>query len=162
MSLYNVVFGENEFASPLLVVLGLKREELPRYRDCWWNGKEVVLVTRSGGGNREAYQSINDALTFHAHYLRDEDNSFDSTYAIFYFRMPDEHAHIIPKLVAQVLTPAERWKQFFAKLSDPGCSDDPDVKRTIDVLRPMYEAIARGDNGGVFEIGGKGPKERDA
>src|SRR5678809_1375157 len=82
---YNLVHGENGLASVLLIALGLTRETIPRYRDCWWDGKFICVHTRTGGGNREAYEEQNDQLRHVDGFSHDEDDSFDCTYATFYF-----------------------------------------------------------------------------
>lgn len=91
-SLYGLLQGENPIADKLLGILNLQREEIPRYRDISLNedGSEIVVRTRTGGGNREDYEVKNDQLCAHQLYIRDEDDDFDCTYAYFHFRVPNE------------------------------------------------------------------------
>jgi hypothetical protein len=62
-----------------------------RFRDAWVadEGKELVVFSRIGGGNREAYGWVLDVLRKHPQYLRDYDDDFDPTYAYVVFRTPD-------------------------------------------------------------------------
>lgn len=113
MSLYNMIFGVNRAAPMLLAVLGLKTNDIPRFRDCFLAGDRIVIHTRTGGGNRDYYS--NSGLTKNAFYLYDEDDDFDSTYANFYFRFPDEYAEDLKALAAQneTHTPSEKWQALF-------------------------------------------------
>jgi hypothetical protein len=85
-----MVFGVNQLAGPLLAMIQLDHRNVPRFRDCFLNkdGTEIIVYTRTGGGNREEYAEQNAEMTRRAGYLRDEDDSYDSTYAIFYFAVP--------------------------------------------------------------------------
>lgn len=115
MSMYGMLFGESESAGVLLAVIGLSKTDFYRYRDCYLDEKgRIAVYTRGGGGNRGCYcdadyvkdeertvefagekhregcvvvtHSINRE---HPCYLSDEDDDFDSTYATFYFRVPE-------------------------------------------------------------------------
>ena len=140
MSLYNLIHGENPLAAILLGLLGLSRDNVPRYRDCYWTGNEIAVHTRTGGGNREGYQEANDELTKLPTYVRDEDDDFDSTYATFYFKMPEQFAWVLSHLAAEDATPAQRWQTFFDKLKN-GDQNDPQVKRTMNAMKPLLEKI---------------------
>lgn len=119
MSLYNMLFGTNNAAPVLLAALGVTAGDVPRFRDCFISGDEIVIHTRTGGGNREAYEEENDALCAHPCYLRDEDDDFDSTYANFYFKFPEEYAADLKALAEQSdsHTPSEKWQALFSALS---------------------------------------------
>ena len=51
---------------------------------------EMFVYTRAGGGNRDDYAREIMGLQAHPLYVRDYDDPFDSTYATFVFRVPDE------------------------------------------------------------------------
>ncbi len=89
MSLYNMIFGKNPSTKEILALLGLTELDVERFRDCWIDGKEsrIVILTRTGGGNREHYQ--NEKLTSNPYYIRDFDDDFDSTYAYYEFAIPN-------------------------------------------------------------------------
>jgi hypothetical protein len=48
----------------------------------------VVLYTRNGGGNRDAYEYVFELLSKHPLYITDYDDDFDSTYAYIEFQAP--------------------------------------------------------------------------
>ncbi len=139
MSLYNMLFGVNDCAGALLLSLGLDHNDVPRFRDCFLQGLEIVIHTRTGGGNRLYYESLascqeeypeyfldaepptgpwNDDLRKHPCYLRDEDDSYDCTYANFYFSFPKEFEEKLMLLAKdnQTPMPSERWKKVLGSV----------------------------------------------
>lgn len=88
MSMYNLLFGQNPNSDVILAILGLKENDVERFRDCGFDENGIYVYTRTGGGNREDYS--NDVLTSNPYYLNDEDDDFDCTYATYYFKIPDE------------------------------------------------------------------------
>jgi len=85
-----MLFGMNPNTDIILAFIGLKRCDIERYRDCRveLNNKRIWVYTRTGGYNREEYP--NKLLTSNPYYLFDRDDSFDDTYAIYYFKFPEE------------------------------------------------------------------------
>src|SRR5574338_468778 len=127
MSLYNMIHGVNPLAGVLLHALGLTPADVPRFRDCYWNGEHICLYTRTGGGNREYYDEPNDengtgpwnsSLRAVAGFVRDEDDDFDSTYATFYFLPTDAFRDVLTNIPAADATPAQKWDSFLARLKD--------------------------------------------
>lgn len=114
MSLYNMMFGKNPASEAILATLGLTTADVGRFRDCWVekadNGDvRVAVYTRNGGGNRSWHDDLeieNDEgpgcdctgcvtrfrLPSHSNYIYDVDDDFDSTYATFYFSLPEKYA----------------------------------------------------------------------
>lgn len=95
MSLYNMLFGTNPAALFLIGALELETEKYPtgRFRDIYFENEKggepkVILYTRNGGGNREDYQDVFEALEKHPLYITDYDDDFDSTYAYIEFKAP--------------------------------------------------------------------------
>jgi beta-lactamase class A len=90
MSFYNLLFGVNPHTDIILALIGLKKCDIERFRNCGidFNNKKIWVYTRTGGGNREDYPNI--LLTTNPYYLYDEDDDFDTTYATFYFRFPQD------------------------------------------------------------------------
>lgn len=160
MSLYNLVNGYDAMAPALLAILRLAPGDIPRFRDCWWNGEHIVVYTRTGGGNRDYYESEARCRTSYADhfdgsrpfpdgpwnedlrklptYVRDEDDGFDSTYAMFYYTVPDNFGWAIPQLIVQSKTPKERLDEFLAKMDNP---NDPQVKRVMQSMEPLMQQI---------------------
>lgn len=110
LGLYNMVFGQNPASDAILATLGLTRNDVGRFRDCFISDGEIAVYTRNGGGNREAYQDALEQLSQHPCYLRDEDDDFDCTYCTVYFRFPDEFAEDLRRLdTGEKFEPSKRW-----------------------------------------------------
>lgn len=134
MSLYNMLFGVRSIAPLLLECLELTYGDIPRFRDCYLAAGSIVVYTRTGGGNRDYYESEescrehypsyfegnkedhpqgpwNDDLRNHPCYTQDEDDSFDSTYALFYFKYPEKWRNDLEALSKQTseYNPSEQW-----------------------------------------------------
>ena len=128
MSLYNQLFGINQAAPILLKIIGINREDIPRFRDCFISDGCIVIHTRTGGGNRDYYDCPNEEntegpwnsnLTSNPYYLCDEDDEFDWTYANFYFKYPEEYAEDLKAIEKQIedYTPSEKWQSLFKELN---------------------------------------------
>jgi len=112
MSLYNSVFGKNPNSDLILKMIGLSQSIVPRFRDCTITDGEIQIVTRTGGSNRLTQEEFDDGLepedgtensnlTSNKYYLRDADDSFDNTYASFYFSIPKEWNELAEKLTGK-------------------------------------------------------------
>ena len=117
--MYNMLFGENALAEDLLKMLELTKENCGRYRDCYLDekGEKIIVYTRNGGGNREAYGYVFDELSENPNYICDYDDDFDCTYASIEFKVPDKYIEFTKRLVkdgADTTTGSEKFK----KLSD--------------------------------------------
>ena len=86
--MYNLMFGKNPNSEVVLALLGLKENDIERYRNAWMTNEGITIHTRTGGGNREDYP--NETITSHPCYLSDEDEEDDSTYANYFFKFPEE------------------------------------------------------------------------
>jgi hypothetical protein len=92
-----MLFGVNPASGFLLGALELETEKYPtgRFRDIYFEknedgiGGKVILYTRNGGGNREDYEHVFEALEKHPLYLNDYDDDFDCTYAYIEFTAPE-------------------------------------------------------------------------
>lgn len=90
MSFYNMMFGMNPNSDSILALLGFKKSDIERFRDCSIDAgnKLISIYARTGGGNREGYP--NKALVSHVnHKYNEDDDDFDSTYATYYFDFPE-------------------------------------------------------------------------
>lgn len=143
MSFYNMIFGKNSMADLLLAMVGLKPGQIGRFRDAYWNGSEVCVYTRMGGGNRETYEAEIEALLNHPGYVDDEDDDFDSTYATFRFKPLPAFAEAAAQLTAEDATPAQRWDAFLHKMDTVKPGEDPHVDRVVEAMRPTIEAISK-------------------
>jgi len=124
MSLYNMLFGVNSAAPVLLATLGLTAGDVPCFRDCYIDGDNIVIHTRTGGGNREDYEVENEELQSNPFYVRDEDDDFDCTYANFYYRFPEEYADELKAMAANAdsIKPSEKWEALLESLRTTGNS----------------------------------------
>lgn len=129
MSLYDIAVGDGAQGARGAVFLGvLGAPCVARFRDAWVekspDGLVIAVYTRQGGGNRECYcegdegkhvpescyAACNEALQAHPLYLRDADDAFDSTYATFYFRVPDDFREMLGSAAVDPVDMSARWK----------------------------------------------------
>jgi hypothetical protein len=96
MSLYNMIHGATIATFFVLPMLGKHPDEYPRFRGCFIADEghpeyddHIHVYTRVGGGNRgcdfgeeKLYDMPEFVTTF--------DDSFDSTYATYVFKVPDK------------------------------------------------------------------------
>lgn len=90
MSFYSMLFGKNPGTEVILALIGFKEHDVERFRDCWidYEEKEIGVYTRTGGGNREDYPQ---ELLYQSPYFKTTfDDDYDTTYATFVFRFPEE------------------------------------------------------------------------
>lgn len=141
MSMYQLVFdgeGARDRGAVLLGLLGFTTlGDVGRYRDAWVerdaDGKPVIAIyTRNGGGNRRCTADALDLddpcggtctgciathkLPAHPQYLRDRDDSFDSTYATFYFAPPSEWVEALAEVAGDPVDTDKRWQDAIAAI----------------------------------------------
>lgn len=153
-----MLFGTNPFSGTLLQMLGTNQDEIPRYRDCFLNedGTEIIIHTRTGGGNRDFYEHPDACRANYPEYfggddpdpsgpwnadLRkiagfkyDRDDDYDCTYADFHYDVPEAFREQVALLkdLGAVTNPAERWQQVIEGLRSRDTSN-PEVQRAIAV-----------------------------
>lgn len=131
MSMYNMLFGYNLLSPLLLKILDIKTEEIPRFRDAYWDGQNIVILTRTGGGNRDDYWVENALMGQHFNFIRDEDDDFDCTYAKFYYELPKNFEYIRDWLNDRTSEePKKKWEDLFQKL-DENKTGDPIVQNAL-------------------------------
>jgi hypothetical protein len=153
-----MLFGQNPLADVLLAIIELDKATIPRYRNCYLNEKGTCIIvhTRTGGGNREAYEDENERLAAHPLYLDDSDDSFDCTYADFRFRIPDKFADDLKRLTADGKAgtpPRKQWADLFDKLKS-GDTESPQTQRALDVGKQILEGLTEATPGAptVLEV----------
>lgn len=119
MGLYNMLFGVNKLSPLILATLGLKPSDMGRFRDCYIEDGKIAVYTRNGGGNRESYMPDFSA---NPHYLYDQDDDFDCTYATIYFKFPDEFAADLKAIESNTENhkPSDKWEALFASFKEGG------------------------------------------
>ena len=150
MSLYNLLHGHNPNAGPILRALELDPTQIERFRDAAFRKIDDEYVfdvyCRTGGGNRADYQNV--VLMSHPLYLRDCDDADDSTYAHYFFRIPEG---VIAELTAQgmslddvvdPMTPGQKTQVALDALknADPKGAN-PAVEAMKGVLAPPKEDL---------------------
>ena len=97
MSFYNMVNGTRPATFFILPMLGKHPDEYPRFRDCFLADEEhpeydnhIHVYTRTGGGNREYYETENEEMRNMDGFVTDYDDSFDATYASWIFKIPNK------------------------------------------------------------------------
>jgi len=61
-TMYNMLFGQNPLSDVLFATLGLTKQDVGRFRDCFIAGGKIAVYTRNGGGNRECWHKYNPEL----------------------------------------------------------------------------------------------------
>lgn len=166
MNLYNLLFGRNQFSTILLKMLNTTEDAIPRYRDCYLDEKgRIIIHTRTGGGNRAFYDSLesckdhypeyfngnendpsgpwNADLRKLSGYLYDKDDDFDSTYANFVYRPRDEFKPIIDGLLAfnATTSPKDKWQKLFSDLEN--AAKTPEVELALEVGKLMLAELEK-------------------
>jgi len=117
MSFYDMIIGRNPWGLSILKTLDLDMDELGRYRDCFVTQGEIAVYTRCGGGNRAEYSEMFERMRQHPLYLRDKDDSFDSTYATIWFKLPPQWAHLLDQHdIGEPFDPSKRWKEALERI----------------------------------------------
>lgn len=114
MAMYDMVFGMNPLAIPLMAGLRLNPERVGRFRDCYLareEGKLVIhVLTRNGGTNRLHYGTERSAecaccacfMEFRVSklpgYIRDFDDTYDSTYATIVMAIPTDLEQLLNEI----------------------------------------------------------------
>jgi hypothetical protein len=145
MSLYNALFGRNPFADLLLTILKLTQHDVPRFRDCYIDDcGQIVIYTRTGGNNRFDFAKEIEKLQSVPGYVKDKDDSFDSTYAYFYFEVPEEFKPMVAGLGEEQghFDPKERFQQLLKDLTEK--NETPETRRALEVGEAIFAALDKG------------------
>lgn len=115
MSMYNMLFGMNPDSDKLLALLGKTSDDFGRFRNVYMDDGYIVVHTRNGGGNREAYEHVFDEMSAHPWYSYDEDDDYDCTYANIYFKVPeDEQVMVALRGLDAGENPSEQWAELLS------------------------------------------------
>lgn len=105
MSMYNMFNGYEPTAPLVLRIMGLLPKTIPRFRDAYFTYRDranpdpvkmaesdpiMVLLTRTGGGNRPKYETENSALCTLPGYIDNADDQFDHSFALFRYELPQQ------------------------------------------------------------------------
>lgn len=160
MSLYNNLFGENPEAAVLLGVISQNKRDFMRFRDIWLNkaGNRITVYTRCGGSNRKDYKQMYDKMKKNSLYISDEDDSYDDTYSLIYFKVPEKHIELCKKIAPQDEPPTseELWDRYFERLNDPTSKESLNMNKFIEQIVNDIKEIEGEDGenkGGIRFIG---------
>jgi len=123
MSLYNMMNGVSQATFFILPMLGKHPDEYPRFRDCFTNDEEhpeykdhIHIYTRVGGGNR-GYGYGEDKLMKEEGFVTTFDDSFDSTYATYVFKVPEKFKKDYELIIAGKITETSKeYKEILYKV----------------------------------------------
>lgn len=141
MSLYNMMHGYDPMAAPCLAALRLNPAHIGRFRDAYLDGDHIVILTRTGGGNREYFQKENAELAKHPLYESDADDEFDSTFALFRFRFPDDRRKPVLEQLSKMVGPPKSLRQKTDEAIKALQDDDPESVRRVEPLREQIKEI---------------------
>ncbi|MEG9884076.1 MAG: hypothetical protein V6Z86_05580 [Hyphomicrobiales bacterium] len=167
--MYKLMHGRHPTASVAIAALGLDRDDIPRFRDAWildGTPLHLVVLTRSGGGNRAYFDSMNEdaladsyegpfnaTLRAHTQFIREHDDIRDNTYALFWFSVPPAWLRLV-NIVAQYdnkqvpLDETVRRLRELDALENKAISDDQvltgDQQRYFTMLMVTRDAAERG------------------
>jgi hypothetical protein len=127
MSSFNMVAGTNKLAGMVLHALNLEHGQVPRFRDAYLDIDNparpmLVILTRTGGGNRQGYIEDNKTLSGMDGFISDDDDSYDETFAHWRFDVPPNVEESIREVIAKVIELA----------TDPNSGLDPEI-----LMKPM-------------------------
>lgn len=177
MSLYNAIMGTNPLAGILLGMLGADPNNIPRFRDTWFDPEtgNIVIYTRTGGGNRGYYDSLdrhiaecdygeckhegpfNEDIRILPGFKFDCDDDFDSTYATFHFDVPAEfveYLEALKKIGSGEDRGGDGFRAVLEKLNK-GDTGDPRVERAMEVGKQIVGQIdeaMKGDESKVIKV----------
>jgi hypothetical protein len=114
-----------------------------RFRDIYYDptSKHIVLYTRNGGGNRDAYFYVFDIIKKHPNYLNDYDDGFDSTYAYIEFSVPPKFQKLFEEYVTskEIETVHDKFQKLFKKMEGMSKEELENDKQ----LSPLVEIIKK-------------------
>ena len=146
MSLYNMLFGENEDTPVLLGMLKTNKAFFARFRDIYLcnEGKTIRVYTRLGGGNRRDYKKEWKEIRKHPYYIKDFDDSFDETYAYVDFKVPQDFEYTAKKMFKE--EPIFVGDRFNKEVEEMSVEDSAASQRAEEIAKMIMGAIESGNN----------------
>jgi hypothetical protein len=148
--LYNVLFNVDPMAKVVVTLLDLDQEQVPRFRDAWVDIREpeprMVVLTRAGGGNRPDYEDGIAYMRSVPGFLSDEDEPYDTTYALFYYQVPEQYREPMLPLAAlhgRSDMPGDRWQKLMLDMIAGAPEGQEAVEKGRKILGPIIEAIMK-------------------
>ena len=147
MSLYNVLFGENADAVPLLGMIGVTRDDFQRYRDVYLNpeGNKITVLTRLGGCNRGDYKEVFKMMKKNPNYIKNYDDKFDHTYTYFEFKVPEKYLQAC-KMMAPKEERLSLKKMFEKEIEESKVPGSEASKRMDKIVESILGSIESGNH----------------
>lgn len=142
MSLYNMLFGENNETPILLGMLGLNKDFFDRFRDVELikDGTIIRVFTRLGGGNREGYEQTWNKIQSHELYIKDYDDDFDCTYAYIEFDIPDKYKKTAKKMFkGEPVSFEDKFMKEINEMDKPGTKAFENAQKIADKINNAIE-----------------------
>ena len=150
MSLYNQLFGCNPEFPVLLGMIEMTMSEFDRFRDVHLcdGGKNILVYTRCGGGNRQDHKEMYEKVRKHPLYLDDFDDEVDKTYSYIMFKVPEKYKDTAVRMfVEEPMSVGDMFEKECEEMNDPN-SDA--FKRAEKIAKIFEEAIKNAENGGII------------
>lgn len=158
MSFYNMLFGMNPQTDLLLAIIGLKKNDIERFRDvsASEDGATISVYTRTGGGNRSDYP--NTAMRKLPTWQRSYDDDFDSTYCTDDFAVPADFINdvkalddiigngIRPEFGRHLVKTLRREPTESDKKQDAHDAESQKLKRTAHFMANGHTFVPRDDS----------------
>ncbi len=138
MSLYNMMFGSNPYKLVFLAMIGVLEEQIPRFRDCYAKiieGKPfIIILTRTGGRNREKYKLENQFLCDLPGFIETKNQIIDNSYAEFYYSVHKDHLNTFNQLlkIGGKDVGESKWNDLFSSLEDGSYKNNKELTKSIE------------------------------
>lgn len=98
-NLYNLINGVDPATFLVLPMLGKHPDEYPRFRDCYVNKENhIIILTRVGGPNRNTGLG-EEEMQKSPYFIKTYDSEEDSTYGYYEFEVPKEWKKDLEKML---------------------------------------------------------------
>lgn len=161
MSLYNALFGVNPLAGMFLALIKKGAKDFERPRDMHVakiDGQIVVgVLTRTGGPNRESYKTFIDKMKADPLYVADEDDSLDSTYMTFFFKIPPGRYPVLTEFRDGIGEPIdlEEFRSRVNEMLEEESNKPAPMERFRKLLEDMKSGIVSSDTVTAEAVGKK-------
>ena len=131
MSLYNLINGISPACILVLPMLEKHPQDYPRFRDCFiTEDHNIAIYTRVGGGNRNCGFG-EEELYKNKNFIRTYDDTYDSTYGTYEFKVPEKWKADFNALIENRL---EELSNEYIEYLKKFWSEDSNAQNVIDKI----------------------------
>ena len=148
--MYNTLFGVNSMAKLALYMAGFEIKDIERFRDAIIIDEDgthyVEILTRTGGPNKNAYP--NKKLMYSKQLVKCYDDSYDSTYQHYIFRVHDYFELNLDweKVMTEQNRNSLNLKDMFEKeMQDANVEGTPAYNRAHKIAKGLAAVLENGD-----------------